>query len=125
MQAVLEYPKFTVIRPQSCINAIKALEFEKDLSTALAKDGVSILLVDLENVESIDCAGLMALVSALKLAQKLGRRFSLCSVSPSLRMIFELTQLDRVFEIFEGKAAFEAACVCVKEPAKEVTLVCA
>jgi len=57
----------------------------------------------------------MALVSALKLAQKLGRRFSLCSVSPSLKIIFELTQVDKVFEIFEGKAAFEAAYLSNQE----------
>jgi anti-anti-sigma regulatory factor len=43
------------------------------------------------------------------LAQSLGKRFSLCSVSPSVRIVFELTQLDGAFEIFENKAMFEAA----------------
>jgi anti-anti-sigma regulatory factor len=51
----------------------------------------------------------MALVSALTLAQQLGKRFSLCSVAPSIRIIFELTQLDRVFEIFDNAVEFEAA----------------
>ncbi|MBW4591378.1 MAG: STAS domain-containing protein [Brasilonema angustatum HA4187-MV1] len=110
MQVVLDYPKITVISPQGCLNATNALEFETNITKALSQDGISLLLVDLEYVESLDSAGLMALVSALKLSQKLERRFSLCSVSPCLRIIFEMTQLDRVFEIFEGKAAFEAAC---------------
>ncbi len=115
MLAVLNYPKITVICPQDTINATNALEFERDLTTVLAQDGNTVLLVDLEQTQFLDSAGLMALVSALKLAQKLGRRFSLCSVSPSLRMIFELTQLDQVFEIFEGKAAFEAASLPIGE----------
>ncbi|MGB3755469.1 MAG: STAS domain-containing protein, partial [Rivularia sp. (in: cyanobacteria)] len=64
------------------------------------------LLVDLKQVEHIDSAGLMALISSCKLAQSLQTRFSLCSVSPSLKIIIELTQLDRVLEIFESKAKY-------------------
>ncbi|MBR8834654.1 MAG: anti-sigma factor antagonist [Stigonema ocellatum SAG 48.90 = DSM 106950] len=119
MEAVLNYTKITVIRPQGSLNATNALEFERDLTTALASCANTYLVVDLEQVESLDSASLMALVSALKMAQKLGQRFSLCSVSPSLKIIFELTQLDKVFEIFEGKVAFEAASL----PLGEATLV--
>lgn len=111
MQVALDYPQVTVVSPCGTINAANALEFERDLTKALTEDESSILLVDLNQVESLDSAGLMALVSALKLAQNLSKGFSLCSVSPSLKIIFELTQLDRVFEIHESKAAFEATCL--------------
>ncbi|MBD2202959.1 STAS domain-containing protein [Calothrix sp. FACHB-1219] len=100
MQAVLTCPQITVIRPQGCLNATNALEFERELTTALAKDDTSTLVVDLAKVESLDSAGLMALVSALRLAGTLGRSLRLTSVSASIRIIFELTQLDQVFEIF-------------------------
>ncbi|MBD2430381.1 anti-sigma factor antagonist [Fischerella thermalis CCMEE 5268] len=100
MQAVLKNPTITVIRPQGSLNAANALEFQQDLTKALAQNTSSRLLVDLEQVEALDSAGLMALVSALKFAQDLGRQFSLCSVSPSIRIVFELTQLDKVFDIF-------------------------
>ncbi|MGI2902422.1 STAS domain-containing protein [Tolypothrix sp. VBCCA 56010] len=108
MQAVLESAKIAVFRPQSCLNAANALEFERDLTAALTQNDISILVVDLAAVESLDSAGLMALVSALKLAQSLGRRFSLCAVSPAIKIIFELTQLDEVFEIIEGTAQLPA-----------------
>jgi anti-anti-sigma factor len=104
MQAVLKNPKIRVIRPQGSINAANALELERDLSAALAHNETNLLIVSLEKVESLDSAGLMALVSALKLAQSIGKRFHLCCVSPSIRIIFELTQLDRVFEILETEA---------------------
>lgn len=108
MQAVLESPKIALIRPQSCLNAANALEFERDLTAALTQNDISILVVDLAAVESLDSVGLMALVSALKLAQTLGRRFSLCGVSPAIKIIFELTQLNEVFEIIEGTAHLPA-----------------
>jgi anti-anti-sigma factor len=99
MQAVLNSPKIAVIRPQGYLNATNALEFERELSTTLAQDDVTSLLVDLAAVESVDSSGLMSLVSALKLAQKLGKGFQLDSVSPAIRIILELTQLDQVFAI--------------------------
>ncbi|AFY33354.1 STAS domain-containing protein [Calothrix sp. PCC 7507] len=108
MQLALKSPKITVIRPHGCLNAANALEFERDLTTALAQDDTSILQVDLAAVESLDSAALMALVSTLKLAGKLGRSLRLCSVSPALRIIFELTQLDEVFEILESEATATA-----------------
>ncbi|MBD2299334.1 MULTISPECIES: STAS domain-containing protein [Nostocales] len=102
MQAVLECPKIAVIRLQGKLNAANALELERDLTTALTANDVAILLVDLAAVESLDSAGLMALVSALKLAQNLERGLRLCSVSPALKIIFELTQLDEVFEFADN-----------------------
>ncbi|MFN6566771.1 anti-anti-sigma factor [Nostoc minutum NIES-26] len=104
MQALIKCPKITVIRPQGFLNATNALELERDMTTALTQDDVSMLLIDLAAVESLDSCGLMALVSALKLAQSLERNFKLCSVPPSIKIIFELTQLDGVFEISEDES---------------------
>ncbi|MEH2323208.1 MAG: STAS domain-containing protein [Nostoc sp.] len=108
MQAVLNYPKIAVIRPQGFLNATNAFEFERDMTTALAQSGISILVVDLAAVESLDSAGLMALLSIHKLALSLGRGFQLWAVAPSIRIIFELTQLDRVFEIVDGEVELAA-----------------
>ena len=108
MQTITAYPKITVIRPYGPFDASNAVEFQSQITTA-AQEGHTCVLVELEQVESLDSAGLMVLVYGLRLAQALECRFSLCSVSPSIRIIFELTQLDQVFEIFESSAAFEAA----------------
>lgn len=106
MQTILLSPKFTFVKPQNSITAANAYLFEKKLTKALRKNSNSRLLVDLEHVESIDSAGLMVLISSCKLAQSLQIRFSLCSVSPSLKIIIELTQLDNVLDIFESKAKY-------------------
>jgi anti-sigma B factor antagonist len=105
MPATLSYPKTAVICPQGSLNAVNAMDFQQDLMSVLQDPDNKALIVNLEQVESIDSAGLMALVSALRLAQKLGRCMSLCSVSPAIRIVFELTQLDRVFEISDSQIA--------------------
>lgn len=102
MPATLSYPKTTTIFPQGSLNAANAAEFQQDLTTALQDSHTQALIVNLGQIESLDSAGLMALVSSLKLAQKLGCVMSLCSVPPAIKIIFELTQLDQVFEILDS-----------------------
>ncbi len=108
MQNVLTQPQMTVVQPSGHLNASNAGDLQQQLVTAVSTQPANVL-VDMSQVESLDSAGLMSLVSALTLAQKLGRRFSLCCIAPSIQIIFELTQLDQVFETFENRAAFEAA----------------
>ena len=109
MSTTIAYPEITVICPHGAVNALNAGDFQQEMTKAVSQDQGSSVLVNLEQVESLDSAGLMALVSSLKLAQSLGSRFSLCGVSPAIRIIFELTQLDKVFEIFENTTAFKKA----------------
>lgn len=101
------YPKITVIRPRGSVNISNVDDFQRQITTAIAQKGNSTILVDMEQVETLDSAGLMVLVSSLKLAQSLERRLIFCCVSPSIRMIFELTQLDKVVEVFERKDVSE------------------
>lgn len=109
MQSTLIRPSVALVQPSGHVNAANAVEFQRQLTAAITCDESSMLLVDMEQVESLDSAGLMALVSALRQAHHLGRRFSLCSVSAAIRIIFELTELDKAFEIFESRATFELA----------------
>ncbi|MEA5593921.1 STAS domain-containing protein [Rivularia sp. UHCC 0363] len=102
MQAILDNPKITIVRPQESLNAVNAVKLEQELDAALSQVSNTIVLLDLEKVDLIDSAGLMALVSGVKKAKQLEQRLCFCSVSPSHRIIFELTQLDKVFEIFEN-----------------------
>jgi anti-anti-sigma factor len=109
MQNVLVRPQATVIKPLGSLNAANITKFQYQLNEAVLSEQTATLLVDLGQVEFIDSAGLMVLVAAHSMAQRLNKRISLCSISYSVRMIFELTQLDRVFEIFDGHAAFHEA----------------
>ncbi len=109
MAAAVNYPQITAIRPSGALNATNTLELEQEITTALTQNDSTILLVDLEKVESIDSAGLMVLIAGLKLSQTLGHRLVLGKVSPAVKIILEVTQLDRVFEVFEGQVELETA----------------
>lgn len=109
MQTIVAYQQSCVIQPCGPLNAETAIEFQRQLTTAVVEEGYTDVLVDLQQVECLDSAGLMTLVYGLRLAQALNRRFSICSASPAMKIIFELTQLDQVFNSFESIAAYKAA----------------
>lgn len=107
MQSLLVRPKAAIIRPCGSLNAATATEFQRQLTEAVLSDQNTGLLIDLSQVDLLDSAGLMALVSTLNLAKTKQKSLSLCSASVSIRIVLELTQLDRVFEIFDSFSAFE------------------
>lgn len=109
MQNVLTQVRVSVVKLSGHINAANAEGFQQQLLSALSAQPAAAVVVNMCDVESLDSAGLMALVSALTTAQQSNQRFGLCNVPASIRIIFELTQLDRVFEMFESEDAFRVA----------------
>jgi anti-sigma B factor antagonist len=105
--------KITTFEPSGAFSLANANEFQQELNKAVSCENNPILVVDMAQVDFLDSAGLMVLINGFSLAKSLGRRFIICSLAPSVRMIFELTQLDRVFEIFESKDNLESQLVGV------------
>jgi len=108
MQELLVKPSMICVQPTGHINAANATEFQTRLEAAVVQSSQQSLVVDLSEVESLDSAGLMVLISARNLAQKSSVDFHLCGVSPTLKIIFEVTQLDRVFQIHADRAIVES-----------------
>ncbi len=100
-----EIAQAAVIQLSGPLDAETTVQFHLQLNASVESSHYSSLLIDMRHVERIDSAGLMALVTACQLAKLSNKRFCLCSVSPCVRMILELTQLDRVLEILENPAA--------------------
>ena len=98
--------KFTTFRPEGFLSAANAAEFLDRLTVEVKSSANAGLLVNMEAVEFMDSAGLLALIEAFRLAESLGQRFGICSLAPSVRIMFELTQLDKAFEIYDSCDAF-------------------
>jgi anti-anti-sigma factor len=109
MTKTLIHSRVETIEPQGYVNAANAKDFLEQLKLAIESKEDCVFLLDMKNVEFLDSAGLMALIKGFRLSQSLGKCLSICSVPPSVRMIFEMTQLDTVFEIFEDRHTFEVA----------------
>ena len=64
------------------------------------------LLVNLADVNFIDSSGLSTLVQGMKRCRGRDGDLSLCNLEQPVRIIFELTRLDKAFDIYasEGEA---------------------
>ncbi len=89
------------LQPQNRLD-LEGGEWLQQQLKAIAPRRYKIWVIDFSDVEFIDSSGLFALVSGLTLAQESGARLVLCSLRPSAQIIFEITQLDRVFHIFDS-----------------------
>lgn len=100
--------KFEVITPEGILDSTKAEEFRQRVDEMLVT-GVEVILIDLKNITFIDSSGLGTLVVILKKVRGMDRRLYICSINDQVRMLFELTSMDRVFDVYEDRAAFDQA----------------
>jgi anti-anti-sigma factor len=98
--------KIKTFRPTGIFDNIKVLEFRDDLIKSLVKDDIKSVLIDFEGITFMDSAGLGSLVLLLKTVRSNGATMYLCNVNPQIQMLFELTNMDRVFEIFGTQTDF-------------------
>ncbi|GAH14077.1 unnamed protein product [marine sediment metagenome] len=67
------------------------------------------VMIDMEAVNFVDSAGLAALVRGMKRSRELGGNLVLHSIRQPVRIIFELTRLDKAFDIFESEESAMAS----------------
>jgi anti-anti-sigma factor len=59
------------------------------------------VVIDLSCVDYLDSAGVGVLVGLFKNARLRGGRARFCGLTPGVRSVLEIIQLDRIFEIYE------------------------
>ncbi|MEL6491086.1 MAG: STAS domain-containing protein [Cyanobacteria bacterium J06634_6] len=96
-----------VIQPESSLDVNSSEALRREIVDTIGREPDTIL-VDCQAITFMDSSGLSALVMALKLSKEKGIRFALCSVGEQANMLFQLTGMDQVFDMFENRAAFEA-----------------
>ncbi|MEM9089537.1 MAG: STAS domain-containing protein [Cyanobacteria bacterium P01_F01_bin.53] len=95
-----------VIQPDSSLDVNSSEALRREIVDTIDR-GPSSILVDCQAITFMDSSGLSAMVMALKLSKEAGIRFALCSVGEQANMLFQLTGMDQVFEMFDDRAAFE------------------
>ena len=99
-----------VISPAGILDGAQAGEFRKQVQDAVEGDA-EIVLVDFKEVTFMDSSGLGALVLSLKSVRAAGGKLFICSVNEQVKMLLELTSMDRVFEIFASRKEFDERAV--------------
>ncbi|NES80557.1 MAG: STAS domain-containing protein [Moorea sp. SIO2B7] len=95
-----------VVEPHGILDGTTAGQFKQEI-TNLVQSNVDIVLIDFTHVTFMDSSGLEALVLGLKTVRTAGGQLFICRINEQVRMLFELTSMDRVLEVFESREAFE------------------
>ena len=90
-----------VLQPQGRLDLQRCPGLEKQM-VSLVPGPHNLLVIDLAQVDFMDSYGLVTLIKGLKAARKSSCRLVLCNLQASVRLVFDLTQMDSVFEIFES-----------------------
>ena len=61
-----------------------------------------IIIVDLVNVKYMDSSGVATLVEALQQVGKYGGKLKLVNLRDAVKDVFELSRLDKVFDIYDS-----------------------
>ncbi len=59
------------------------------------------VVVNLSNVSYVDSSGLATLVEMLKKTRSYGGKLRLASLAPKVKSLFEITKLEKLFDIFD------------------------
>ncbi|WP_414551494.1 STAS domain-containing protein [Anabaena sp. CCY 0017] len=102
-----------VVQLSRILNITNSLEREQYI-TQLIESGAKIILVDCQDVSFMDSSALGALVLAFKTLRAADTRLVLCSINEQIRILFELTGMDNVFEIFSNEDEFNQSLLSKK-----------
>ena len=105
MNTIVKY-----IEPTGILDGTKATSFRQEISEQV-EAGADIILIDFKDVTFMDSSGLGALVLALKTVRASGSQLVVCGINEQIRILFELTSMDRVFDIFPNREEFEKASI--------------
>jgi len=94
-----------VVKLNGIINTTNSHDLRENI-TYLQESGAKIVLVDCQDVTFMDSSALGALVLAFKTLRAAGTKLVLCSINEQVRILFELTGMDKVFEIFPSQDEF-------------------
>jgi anti-sigma B factor antagonist len=94
-----------IIQFNGILDGTRTQELRERINQSI-EQGAKTILVDLKEVSFMDSSGLGALVTALKAVRATGGKLCICSINEQVRILFELTSMDRVFEIFRDQSDF-------------------
>ena len=97
---------FQVYQPTGMVDGTKAHQFRQKIQELLQANP-KVIVIDFKDVTFMDSSGLGALVLSLKTVRAAGAKLFLCSVNEQVMMLLELTDMHKVFRIFENREELE------------------
>lgn len=95
------------LEPAGILDGATTNELKLEVSDLLHQ-GTDIVLLDMKQVTFMNSTGIGAMVAMLKVARAKGKQIYLCGLTEQVKIIFELTKMDRVFKTFVDQQDFES-----------------
>jgi anti-sigma B factor antagonist len=99
---VLNTEAASILKIKGDVDLYSSPQVRKEVITLITKMNKN-LLVDLAEVTYMDSSGVATLVEALQLTKKRGGKLKLFSLGSTVRDVFELSRLDKVFDICDNQ----------------------
>ena len=94
-----------IFEPVGILDGRKGNLIRQEISDIM-NGGTEIVLIDLQNVTFLDSSGLGALILSMKIVHNGEGKFFICSINDQVKMLFELTKMERFFETFATRDEF-------------------
>lgn len=94
-----------VLELSGILDSIRGNELRREVSH-IVTNGADILLLDMKKVTFIDSSGLGAIVSVMQMVRNAKGKLFVCSIGDQVKMLFQLTKVDRIFQIFADQDEF-------------------
>lgn len=91
---------YAVIHVSGDIDLYTSPQLRQEILKLANKKNMAVL-VDFRHVTYMDSSGVATLVEALQLTKKNGGRLRLFHLAQPIKDLFELSRLDRVFDVYE------------------------
>ncbi|WP_373540668.1 anti-sigma factor antagonist [Chamaesiphon sp.] len=94
-----------VIQPTGVLDVTNCSQLRREI-IEIANAGFSNVLLDCQNLTFMDSSGLAALVLASQKVREVNSQLSICSIDRQIKILFELSSMDEIFEIFPSPTEF-------------------
>lgn len=87
-----------VLKAEGKIDGLNARQFQEDLAAAITDKDHSVIL-NFESLSYISSAGIRVILTTAKALQRRRGRLALCSLTDSVREIFEVSGFDQIIPV--------------------------
>ena len=96
-----------IIQPEGILDSVRANNLRREVLDTI-NSGAKVILVNLQDITFMNSSGMGALVATLKAVKAAGGQLALCSLNDQVKIIFELSRMERIFKIYRDRQEFEA-----------------
>lgn len=90
-----------ILKASGRLDSARAEGFEEQLKEAVGQEDQTVIL-DLEDVEFMNSAGLRIALLTAKELDRAGRRFAVCALSEQVSAVFKISGFDKIIAVYDS-----------------------